>query len=167
MIKKILRKLLGRMPVQSAASRVTLPFVPGHFYSPIVDPDELKTLKQTLWPLVSPPVLGIDFNHAYHEEVLAEDFPKFMPDYCYPEHEPADKTAFYTQNSQFTWLDSRSLFVLLRKWQPAQIIEVGSGFSSLLMADVNHRFMGGKCNITCVEPYPRPFCASLFPAFPG
>jgi predicted O-methyltransferase YrrM len=66
-------------------------------------------------------------------------------------------TGYYTQNSQFSWLDSRALFVLLQAWRPQRIIEVGSGYSSLLMADINERLLDRSCRITCIEPYPRPF----------
>jgi Methyltransferase domain len=37
------------------------------------------------------------------------------------------------------------------------MIEVGSGFSSLLTADVNRRFLDGRLDFRCIEPYPRPF----------
>ena len=41
------------------------------------------------------------------------------------------------------------------------MIEVGSGYSTLLMADVNTRFLGGSANIRCIEPYPLPFLDPL------
>ncbi len=47
--------------------------------------------------------------------------------------------------------------MLLREWRPARLIEVGSGFSTLLAADVNRRFLDGTMEITCIEPYPREF----------
>jgi len=37
------------------------------------------------------------------------------------------------------------------------MIEVGSGFSSLLIADVNTRFLNNSCKFQCIEPYPREF----------
>lgn len=128
----------------------------GHFYSPIVDPAELDTAR--LWP-AHPQIVGIDFDDASHERILREVFPRFMTDYDYPEHldETPELAQFYTQNSQFSWLDSRALFVLLREWRPRRLIEVGSGFSTLLAADVNQRFLGGAAEITCIEPYPRAF----------
>jgi len=129
---------------------------PGHFYSPIADVDELSARRDAVWPAV-PIVLGIDFNDASHRHVLGELFPRFIGDYDYPEHEGADPAAFYTQNSQFSWLDARALFVLLRAWRPRRVIEVGSGFSSLLIADVNRRWLEGHVEFTCIEPYPRPF----------
>jgi hypothetical protein len=37
------------------------------------------------------------------------------------------------------------------------MIEIGSGFSSLLTADVNRRFLDGTLEFTCIEPYPAAF----------
>jgi hypothetical protein len=130
----------------------------GHFYSPVVDTDEAAQAERRIWP-AQPQLLGIDFDDESHRVVLRDLFPRFIGDYDYPEQLPPEsvENAFYTQNSQFSWLDSRTLFVLLRAWRPARIVEVGSGYSSLLMADVNRRFLDGACNITCIEPYPRPF----------
>ena len=130
----------------------------GHFYSPIVDTDEAARDASRIWP-VTPEVLGIDFNDTAHERILKTDFPKYISDYDYPESGPADRDLdhFYTANSQFSWLDSRLLFVLLRSWRPARMIEVGSGYSTLLMTDINRRFLDSSMQITCVEPYPREF----------
>ena len=140
-------------------------FPPGHFYSPIVDTKELIGRNEELWPNITPRTIGIDFNEANHRFVLETEFPRFMPDYNYfeKEDEVLNSFDFFTQNSQFSWLDSRTAFVLLRSWKPKRIIEVGSGFSSLLMADINRRFWNKDCNITCVEPYPRPFLLSAVP----
>jgi hypothetical protein len=132
-------------------------FEPGHFYSPIVDTDAVARRRERVWP-AQPTIAGIDFNDASHHQVLTELFPRFMPEYDYPEHaDAASPHRFYTRNPQFSWLDSRALFVLLRAWRPERIIEVGSGHSSLLMADVNRRFLDRSIDITCIEPYPQPF----------
>ena len=57
----------------------------------------------------------------------------------------------------FGGLDARALFVLLRKLRPQRMIEVGSGYSSLLSADVNQRFLDSQMELTCVEPHPPKF----------
>ncbi len=134
----------------------------GHFYSPVVDPAALESQKDRLWPESIPECLGIDFNDASHRRVLKQDFKRFIKDYDYPE-QAQDESSFYTQNSQFSWLDARALFVLLRSLRPSRIIEVGSGFSSLLMADVNDRFLESAVDITCIEPYPRDFLRQQLP----
>ncbi len=147
------------MPTSTEHPAVKTAHENGHFYSPVVNPAELDV--ERLWP-PHPHVPGIDFNDASHERILREAFPRFMPQYDYPEHleETAELRDFYTQNSQFSWLDSRALFVLMREWQPRRLIEVGSGFSTLLAADVNRRFLDGSAEITCIEPYPREFLRS-------
>lgn len=132
----------------------------GHFYSPVVDPRELRAAADTLWPATPAAVQGVDFNEASHLEILRAWFPRHIRNYDYPENLAEGQTDgenFYTRNSQFSWLDARALFVILNESKPARIVEVGSGYSSLLMADVNRRFLGLGCDITCVEPYPRKF----------
>jgi hypothetical protein len=135
------------------------PFVPpGHFYSPIVDARAIAAERERLWP-AQPVVAGVDWNDAGHRELLTRDFPRHLPLYDYPESLPdgPDLVDYYTRNPQFSWLDARALFVLLHAWRPRRIIEVGSGYSSLLIADVNRRWFGGGIPVTCVEPYPRAF----------
>jgi hypothetical protein len=137
---------------------------PGHFYSPVVDPAQLKPQAARLWPS-EPQLVGIDLDDESHRVVLEELFPEFLAGYDYPEQLPPDapEDRYYGRNSQFGWLDARVLFVLLRAWRPQRIVEVGSGYSSQLMADINRRFLGGECAITCIEPFPREF----LPRVPG
>ena len=140
-------------------------FPPGHFYSPIPDAADLESRAEAIWPDGVLQTPGLDYNDASHEAILRDVFPRFMPDYTYPDEGPSDRvlTGFYSRNSEFGWLDSRALFVLLRAWQPRRIVEVGSGYSSLLMADVNTRFLSTAAEITCIEPYPRPFLLKRVP----
>jgi Methyltransferase domain len=42
---------------------------------------------------------------------------------------------------------------MLRLFRPQRVIEVGSGFSSALMLDVNDRFLKGQMFFTFIEPY--------------
>jgi hypothetical protein len=134
----------------------------GHFYSPVVDPEDIDPGR--IWP-EQPEILGIDFDDTGHERILLDVFPRWMPQYDYPDQleENSGLEDFFTDNSQFGWLDSRAFFVLLREWRPRRLIEVGSGFSTLLAADVNRRFLDGSVDITCIEPYPRPFLSSGIP----
>jgi hypothetical protein len=133
-------------------------FPDGHFYSPTIDFEEVVRDGARIWPS-DPIVQGVDFNEPFHRKVLTELFPDFIGDYDYPDKlEESDSLGeFFSDNPFFGWLDSRLLFVLMRAFAPRNIVEVGSGYSSLLMADVNRRFLAGQCAITCIEPFPRPF----------
>ncbi len=101
-------------------------------------------------------MIGLDFNPSSHEKYLTEHFPKYLHEFDYP-MEPADKISnqdYCWENPHFSKLDAPTLFVMLRKLCPQRMIEIGSGYSSLLTADVNRRFFGNKMDFICVEPYP-------------
>lgn len=137
-------------------------FPDGHFYSPVVDVADIESRRDQIWP-AEPEVLGIDFNHERQHEIITDWFPRYFDDFDYPQEEQADPNKYFLTNSQYSWLDARSLFVLMRHWRPKKIIEVGSGFSSLMMADVKQRFLNNETHISCVEPYPRPFLKAGVP----
>jgi predicted O-methyltransferase YrrM len=44
---------------------------------------------------------------------------------------------------------------MLRQFKPKRIVEIGSGYSSALMMDVNEHFLNHKMSLTFVEPYPK------------
>lgn len=129
----------------------------GHFYSPELDRAEVAASESRLWPAQPCLPAGIDFNDDGHRQFLEVEFPRYIADFDYTGSSAASGTGYSTGNPQFGWLDAKALFVLLRAWRPARVIEVGSGHSSLLMADVNKRFLGGSMHITCIEPYPESF----------
>jgi hypothetical protein len=84
------------------------------------------------------------------------DYPVAAPD-------PARGTGFFERNGKFEGLDARMWSCLLRHLRPRRVIEVGSGYTSLLAADVNRRFLGGAAEIACIEPYPPPFLTAGVP----
>ena len=130
-------------------------FADGHFYSPIINTVELEEAEARIWS-DSIEILGVDFNDPNHHILLSEVFPKYLEDYNYS-WEPVDETTFYINNGQFGWCDSRILFCMLRHLEPKRIIEIGSGYTSLLTADVNRRFFKKELEFTCIEPYPSKF----------
>lgn len=159
MIKRIINGIVRRVTGKhKSENSIKTAHVAGHFYSPIVNPDDLMNRQDQIWP-DNPVIKGIDFNDEYHEKVLNEFYPKYISGYNYVEslEETNSDSEYFTQNSQFSWLDSRTLFVLLNQWKPKKMIEVGSGFSSLLTAHVNHTLLDDSIDFSCVEPFPREF----------
>jgi predicted O-methyltransferase YrrM len=57
-------------------------------------------------------------------------------------------------NGMFDHGDAVILHAMLRHFRPGRVVEVGSGFSSALMLDVNDQWLGGKTKFTFIEPYP-------------
>lgn len=144
------------------APSVLLAFPPGHFYSPINDPDALLPQQQRLWP-GDGVCAGIDFDDESQLAHLAA-IKQHMPLYDYADEFDAtcEPPRFSHGNDQFGWFDSRALFGLLLHYRPKNLIEIGGGYSSLLTADVNHRLLGDSVNFISIEPYPRPFLQKGF-----
>jgi predicted O-methyltransferase YrrM len=136
------------------------PARPG-FYSPLVDVVDVMQRGDAFWRPAAGS-LDIDFRPSAQLALLEACVP-LLALFDYPTDGADDEQldAFYDGNSQFGHLDARMLFALLQLWRPARIIEVGSGYSTLLMDDVNQRFLDGAMHITAIEPYPRPFMRHL------
>jgi hypothetical protein len=139
-------------------------FPPGHFYSPAVDVDEVAADQARIWP-AEPAPPGLDLDPDAQAAFLDGPLRRWLPDWDYPEQPPpgAPPWAFFEANTQFERLDARALYAMLRELRPGRMIEVGSGFSSLLTADVNRRHLGGRLDFRCVEPFPRPFLQAGVP----
>jgi hypothetical protein len=130
-------------------------YVPdGHFYSPLVDPvfglrweDRLTARRQSM--------PGVEFSDANHLRFLNHIAPRFIGEYDYPLARPKDWNGrqFFEENRNFIGVDARALYVMLRHLRPRRMIEVGSGFTTMLSTDVNVRFLQSTCEICCIEPY--------------
>ncbi len=70
---------------------------------------------------------------------------------------------FVEPNDYFMGLDSRMLFTMIVQRRPARIVEVGSGFSTRLMAATVERHLRGRTSLTVVDPYPSDVVRSGFP----
>ena len=132
------------------------PFFPdGHFYSPICDPEDLRRREEDIWAATDT-MMAVEFDVPAQLRLL-DSLRPHAADIDYPYEPPDDPAAYYYGNDQYPVLDADFLHALLRASRPARVVEIGSGFSSLVIADVNRRYFEGAIDVTCVEPYPRQF----------
>jgi hypothetical protein len=140
-------------------------FPNGHFYSPVIDSEDLRRRQREIWPDEIRESPGIDLNLDRQRELL-ERARGVAVDFHYPaapETSSIGHKQFCDGNGFFENLDARMLYCLLRMRQPRRVVEVGSGHSSLLAADVNRNFLGSRAEITCIEPYPPDFLTGGVP----
>jgi predicted O-methyltransferase YrrM len=133
------------------------PYPPGHFYSPFPDTRALskEPYRSRVWPEKPQSTPGIDWRDPDQLE-LCRQFAR-QPDLVFPT-EPAEGADEYAaSNTAFPLLDGLVLQAVLRAIRPRRMIEVGAGYTSLVSARVNHEVLGGTMNLTCIDPYPRPF----------
>jgi hypothetical protein len=130
-------------------------FPAGHFYSPVVDPKDLRSRSTALWAS-SDKLEGIDLNPSGQLALLAE-LRNYTATIEYPVRDPGDNRTYFYSNDQFPALDAEFLHAALACFRPRVMIEVGSGFSSLVTAKVNRDILEGQLDFSCIEPYPRQF----------
>lgn len=119
---------------------------PGHFYSPVTHSVKFQHFdKRQLIP-------GIDLNTEAQLELLKE-FKKVYKEHTFTE-KTTDKNRYFFDNDQFAHTDSLTLYSMLRTHKPKRVVEVGSGYSSALMLDVNNQFFDNKIELTFIEPFP-------------
>ncbi|MCB9458538.1 MAG: class I SAM-dependent methyltransferase [Anaerolineaceae bacterium] len=130
----------------------------NHFYEPVPD---TRDLKPEFW--TTPSLLnGIDMNDEEQLHLLRDVFPQFMDEYNdIPFEETDDPTKYFTNNIMFGGTDSLVYYCLVRHFKPDTILEVGSGFSTLIAAEAAVK--NGGSAVTCIEPYPRDFLKKGFP----
>ena len=120
---------------------------PVHFYFPIPDTRELPA---TLWETPSE-VPGLDLNERA-QLVLLSSFRRFGSE-CdsIPIQEQKDPGEFYFSNPNFGGTDALVLYCMIRHFQPAAVIEVGSGFSSRMIRRAVRK--NGCGRVTCIDPF--------------
>jgi hypothetical protein len=131
---------------------------PVHFYQPIPD---TQSLPQKLWDHPSE-LVGIDMNDSVQLDLLRNRFPKFRGEYeQFPTKPTGQPSRFHLNNDFFDGTDALVAYCMVRHFQPRLIIEVGSGFSSLIAAEAAAKNKSSA--LICIEPFPREFLRQRFP----
>jgi predicted O-methyltransferase YrrM len=135
--------------------------IKDHYYSAIPTTDDLS---QNYWEYKSD-LVGIDINHENILNLLKlldpyiNEFRQSIPIYQSNNNSGGDNRTFLI-NSSFMAVDAHMYYSLIRYFKPKQIIEIGSGFSTLF---ANHALCQNaeKTKLTCIEPYPQSFLEEL------
>lgn len=146
----------GERVIFNCLERVGLHLTPVDFQSPLPNTRELK---EPIWHAESE-MVGIDLRQREQMALLKmlgawkSEFEGLLD---WPSTSSQD--IFYLQNGFFGPVDSEILYAMIRKLRPRRVIEVGSGYSTLVMlkALALNRLDGSTCNLTCYDPYPRDF----------
>ncbi|WP_082151536.1 dienelactone hydrolase family protein [Caenimonas sp. SL110] len=155
----ILKRLLWgpreeRELIQGAGINV----IPANFYSSIPSIAEVRESYEYVEGAV--PYLDESiFDPQTMRGTLAELVP-WSADFT-PELEGDQETcrSYFWKNSQFSFSDSMSYWAFVRKTKPKTVVEIGSGFSSLVAMEALEK--NGAGTLRCIEPYPRPFITGL------
>lgn len=130
-------------------------FAPGHFYSPYPDLREINKRKETIFDRTKRNIPGIDIRERQQVALLrklAKHYPK-MP-HLKLSKSPSDLRYKFGLHA-YSYTDAVVLFCMILQHRPKRIIEIGSGYSSALMLDINEQFFDNSMRLTFVEPFPQ------------
>ncbi|MGH7077578.1 MAG: class I SAM-dependent methyltransferase [Acetobacteraceae bacterium] len=151
-----------------AANEVATRYPPGHFYSPVVNPAEVRKYvgprrpfaEQSLTEIpgipISNPVM-LEFWEQAADCIRATSF--------------SDKNTstdrYYWPNPSFPYGDALILRATICCRRPARVVEVGCGFSSACMLDAADAAGLADFQMTCIDPNPDRLRSLLRPADAG
>jgi len=127
-----------------------LSFPPGHYSSPIPDFQDVLNRSDEIFNSESE-IQCIDLNEK-KQLSLIHDLQVYFKIFPY---EPQEKTGYryYYNNRMFQQTDGLILFSIILHFKPQRIIEIGSGFSSAIILDINEHFISKKMQISFIEPF--------------
>lgn len=125
---------------------------PGHYYSPLPDGEAVYRDAAKLFDRSRKELPGIDLQVESQLARLREWAPLHDATEFPAEKIPGRR--WYAKNGYFTYGDGVILACILRATKPRRVLELGSGFSSALMLDVDQHYLGGQTEWTFVDPDP-------------
>ena len=125
---------------------------PGHFYSPIPCIEEIKSKEEKIFNKIPNHIPGIDLNIHYQVSLLKE-FEKYYPYQPFSEKKTKN-LRYHFENPNYSYGEAIVLYCMIRHLRPKRIIEIGSGYSSCAMLDINEIFFDNSISCVFIDPYP-------------
>jgi PAS domain S-box-containing protein len=128
--------------------------LPINFYSNTPSIEEIESSYE--YTTAEPPYLNLNVFEQETMQRTLEQLLQFAPEFNPPvEGDEANCQQFFWKNSQFSYSDAMAYYCLLRLKRPSTIVEIGSGFSTLVALEAVAA--NGAGIVHCIEPMPRPF----------
>lgn len=127
--------------------------LPNHYYSPVPDVAALGGVlgRRTRMP-------GVDLRLDAQLEFVRSVCPRYHEELAaFPEGPTGIPHQFHFGNGAFERVDAELLHCMVRHFKPARMIEVGSGYSTLVSAAacrLNETIDGRPCRFVAIEPFP-------------
>jgi hypothetical protein len=137
--------------------------LPVHYYSPVPDIQKLK--QKNVWVVPeNPQIFGVPVDLDEQFALVQALGNQYGAECLWPEQAAS---GYYAQNPTFGYSSACILHTWIRHFKPARVIEVGSGYSSIITTaalEMNNRETGCQVDFTAIEPFPR---RSLLANLPG
>jgi predicted O-methyltransferase YrrM len=155
---EVMQKLLwGSLEDRSKLQDFGLNLIPANFYSNI--PSISETLDSFEYSQVFPYLDSKFFDQNLLREEISS-LQLFGNTWAPDEFgDPETCTSYFARNGQFENTDAIAYYAFLKKLKPKTVVEIGSGFSSLIALQALRE--NGFGQLICIDPFPRPFIKQL------
>jgi hypothetical protein len=124
--------------VRALPRRLGYDLVRRHYYSPIPDLDRLPPETWTR----EDPLAGVRFDVEDGLRFVREELADYIAEYTPPREPTGNPRDFFMSNTLYESVDAELLYAMVRRFAPPRIVELGSGMSTLVIADARER--GGQ-----------------------
>jgi Methyltransferase domain len=124
------------------------------FYSPI---PQLRGLDEGIWSRRSE-LAGIELDLDHQAQLVEGELAPYVTELDAPEGGAGEPGELFLANGSYEYVDAEVLYAMVRHLRPARILELGSGYSTLLMAraaEANARD-GDQTALESYDPFPGP-----------
>ncbi|WP_338662024.1 class I SAM-dependent methyltransferase [Pararoseomonas sp. SCSIO 73927] len=149
--RDFLRKLVGSARFRNAGG-VRVKYPAGHFFSPVVNPDEVgdyvrMSRRAGLAGLPGIP-LDLEAMSAFWQGNAA-----FIASTPFTD-EPVPENRYSYRGGPYSYGDGITARAMINHLRPRRVVEIGSGYSSACMLDAAEHAGLEAFHLTCIEPYP-------------
>jgi hypothetical protein len=126
--------------------------VPNHFYWPI---PYVRGLPEAKWSSLSE-LVGIDLGLDRQLDQTADRLQFLAPEMEFPAAKNSDPCQFHLNNGFFESVDAEVAYSTVRHQKPRFIIEIGSGYTTRLLASAVRKNVeeGTTTELISIDPYP-------------
>lgn len=152
-IKNLLESLLQKVGFR-ALQKLGFHLQRNDYYSPLNDCDFLEENADLWTPIETPPEIDWRLDEQL---AMAREISPFLPELRdVPVQPPMDSSTFAWKNNFWENADALVQYGLVRARKPARYVEIGCGWSSLLLkqALARNAAEGRPARVTLIEPYP-------------
>jgi hypothetical protein len=135
-------------------------FPPGHFYSPIPSMTEVRRQENQIFARPEQ-IPGIVLNVRGQKEIITAFAQYFSQIELSEKKRPGAR--FYYDNPNYGRGEAIIYAAMLRHLRPRRVIEIGSGYTTLLLLDTLDQMNLRETEITCIEPVPELLQSLLSP----
>lgn len=145
--------------LRNIVRRLGYHLVPANYHSPIPD---LADIPPEVWTQPDD-MPGVGWDLDAQLAFLESELGPLIAEHSAPADPPGTDTGFYLGNPFFPGLDAEVLYAMVRHFRPATVMELGAGFSTLVVeaAAERNRSQGASLRHLVYDPYPSPVLASV------